>query len=92
MDSLTFMLLIAHVVAAILGMLMVLLRRLVHPVNYGVIGVSLDVLLQVLRTFERLAAELASMRFQRYVDSNMRRDVIPLDHLNMAVSPRTLQV
>lgn len=39
----------------------------------------LDVLLQVLRTLECLSTELTLVRFERDMDSNVRRDVITLD-------------
>lgn len=52
--------------------------------EYRVIGVSLDVLLEILRSFESLATEVALMRLQRDVDSDMRGDVITLDGGNAA--------
>lgn len=53
---------------------------------------SLNMLLEVLGTLKRLATELASMRLQRHMDSNVRCDMIAFDNLNMAVGPRALQV
>lgn len=73
-------------------MLVVWLGLLVHTIYDSVISMSLYVLLQVLRPFEGLGADRASMRLQRYVDSDMRRDVVTFDHLNMAITPRALQV
>ena len=80
------------VVSAILRMLVILLRRLVHAIDGSVISMSLHMLLQILRTFEGLATELAPMWLQRHMDSNVRSDVVAFDHLNMAVAPCTLQV
>lgn len=44
-----------------------------------VVGVGLDVLLEILRALEGLAAELALVGFERNVDANVRSDVITLD-------------
>lgn len=65
---------------------------LIDTVENGIIGMSFHVLLQVLRTLESLATELATMRFQGNMDSNVRSDMIALDNLNAAVRPRALQV
>lgn len=43
-----------------------------------VIGMGLDVLLQVLRSLERLATELALVRLERDVNTDVRSDVITL--------------
>jgi hypothetical protein len=40
---------------------------------------SLDMLLQVLRTLKRLATELTLVRLQGNVNTNVRGDVITLD-------------
>ena len=53
---------------------------------------SLDMFFEVLRTFERLSTEVATMRLQRYMDANMRCDVVTLYHRDVAVGPSTLQV
>lgn len=53
---------------------------------------SLDVLLQILWAFECLATEVALVRLQRDVDSNVRRDVITLYSRSTAVAPLTCQV
>ena len=45
----------------------------------GVVGMSLDVLLQVLGALERFAAEVALMRLQRNVNADVGRDVVTLD-------------
>lgn len=44
-----------------------------------VIGMGLDVLLQVLRTLEGLAAELTLVRLKGHVDTDVRGDVVSLD-------------
>ena len=48
--------------------------------------------LKVLRAFEGLATKLTSVGLQRYVDPDVRRNVVTFDHLNVAVGPCTLQV
>lgn len=58
----------------------------------GVIGMSLDVLLQILRAFERLAAEIALVRLEGNVYTNMRGDVITLHGGRAAVPPLASQV
>ena len=52
----------------------------------------LDVLLQVLRTLEGLAAELAAMGLQRDVNADVGGDVVAFDDLNTACAPRALQI
>jgi hypothetical protein len=54
--------------------------------------VGLHVLLQILGTLERLAAEVAFMRLQRNVDANVRSNVITLDCSGAAVTPLAGQV
>lgn len=44
-----------------------------------VVGMGLDVLLEILGTLERLAAEVALMRLKGNVNTDVRRDVVPLD-------------
>lgn len=44
-----------------------------------VVGVCLDMLLQILWTLEALATELTLVRFERNVDSDVRGDVVTLD-------------
>lgn len=41
------------------------------PKEHRVVGVGLDVFLEILRSLESLAAALASMWFQRNVDTNV---------------------
>lgn len=49
-------------------------------------------LLQVLGTLERLAAELTLVRLQGHMDADMRRDVITLDGSSPARVPLASQV
>ena len=49
-------------------------------------------LLQILGPLESLAAELAPMRFQGNMNSNMRSDMITLDHGYGAVTPGAGQI
>lgn len=60
--------------------------------NLRVISVSLDMLLQVLRTLEGLATEVALVRLQGDMDTNVRRDVVALDRGGTAGTPLTSQV
>lgn len=53
---------------------------------------SLDVLLQILRSLEGLATEVALVRLQGNVNTNMRRDVVTLHSRSSAVAPLTCQV
>lgn len=69
--SLTFVL-ITHVVSSVLVRVTVIrLRRLAHAIDHGVVSVSFDMLLEILRTLERLATELASMWFQGHMHSDV---------------------
>lgn len=52
---------------------------------------NLYMLLQILRTFEALAAHIAGMRFKRDMDTNMTCDMVSLDSLGIAISPGTSQ-
>ena len=52
--------------------------------QYRIISVSLDVLLKILRSLEGFATEVALMRLEGNVDSDMRGDVITLDGGNAA--------
>lgn len=52
----------------------------------------LDMLLQILRPLEGLAAELALVRLERNVNADMRGDVIALDRRRPARVPATGQV
>jgi hypothetical protein len=57
-----------------------------------VIGVSLDVLLEILRTLESFTAKVALMRLQWYVNADMRGNVITLDSGGAAVAPLARQI
>lgn len=62
------------------------------PDKYRVIGMRLDVLLQVLGALEGLATEVALVRLQRNMDANMRRDVVALDSCGAARVPLAGQI
>ena len=49
-------------------------------------------LFQILRTLESLAAEVAFVRLQRHVDTNVRGDVVALDRGGATVAPLARQV
>ena len=51
-----------------------------------------DMFLEILWTLEGLAAELAAMRFQWDVDTDVGGDVVAFDDLDATCSPRALQV
>jgi hypothetical protein len=53
---------------------------------------SFDVLLEILRTLERFATEIALVRLERDVDANVRSDVIALDRGRVAVTPAAGEV
>ena len=57
-----------------------------------VISVGLDMFLQILRTFECLATEVATMWLQRNVNANVGSDVISFDDVDAALTPHALQV
>jgi hypothetical protein len=52
----------------------------------------LDMLLQVLRTLERLAAELTLVRLERNMNTDVRGDVVSLDRSSSARVPLASQV
>lgn len=56
-----------------------------------IFSVSLDMLLQILRTFERLATRWTLVRLQWNVNANVRGDVISLDRRRLASSPLASQ-
>jgi hypothetical protein len=62
-----------------------------HPL-VRILGVRLDVLLEVLRSLEGLAAHFTFMRLQWDMHTNMRRDVITLHRGGIAVTPRTHKI
>jgi hypothetical protein len=47
--------------------------------------------LKILRTLEALATHVASVGFERNVDTNMAGNVVPFDCFGIAVSPGTCQ-
>ena len=53
---------------------------------------SLDVLLQVLGSLEGFTAEIALVRLQGNVNTDVRRDVVTLHSRSSAVAPLTCQV
>ena len=57
-----------------------------------VIGVRLDMLLQVLGTLEGLAAEITLVRLQGHVNADVRSDVVALDGGGPARIPHACQV
>jgi hypothetical protein len=71
---------------------MTLAARLRRAQEDGVVGVRLDVLLQVLWAFEGLPTKVALMRLQRDMDADVRRDVISLDGSSTAVAPTASEV
>jgi hypothetical protein len=70
--------------------IVVLRRRTAH--KHRIIGMGLDVLLQILRALERLSAKLALVRLERHVDPNVRSDVVALDGRGAAARPLTREV
>lgn len=48
---------------------------------------SLHMFLEILRTFETLAAEVAGVRFERDMDSDVTCDMVSLNSLGVAASP-----
>jgi hypothetical protein len=58
----------------------------------GIIGVRLHVLLQILWSLECFTAEIALVRLERDVHSNMRSDVITLDSSSPAVAPLACEI
>lgn len=58
----------------------------------GVVGMGLDMLLQVLRTLEGLAAKVALVRLERHMNADVRSDVITLDRRGAASAPLARQV
>ena len=53
---------------------------------------SLHVLLEILRSLESFAAEVAFVRLQRNVDADVRSDVIALDSGGAAVAPLASEI
>ena len=61
--------------------------RLRGAEQHGIVGVSLHVLFEILGTFESFTAEVALVRLQRNVDTDVRGDVVPLDSGGAAIAP-----
>ena len=57
-----------------------------------VVGVRLDVHLQILGTRESLTTEVALVRLQRDVNTNVRRDMVTLYSRSTTVAPLASQV
>lgn len=57
-----------------------------------VVGVSLYMFLEILRAFERFPTEVALMRLQWNVDTNMRGDMVTFHSGGAAVAPLASQV
>lgn len=57
-----------------------------------VVGVRLDVLLEILGALEGLAAEVALVRLEGHVNADVRSDVVALDRRGAAVTPLARQV
>lgn len=57
-----------------------------------VIGMGLNVLLQILRSLEGLAAEVTLVRFERDMNTNVRSDVITLHRSCATRVPLTSQI
>ena len=53
---------------------------------------SLNMLLQILRSLEGLAAEIAMMRLQWDMNANVRGYVVTLDNSDMTIAPSTSQI
>ena len=53
---------------------------------------GLDVLLQILRPLEGLAAKIAPMRLQRYMNADVRRDVVAFHNSDATGAPGTSEV
>ena len=58
----------------------------------GVIGMGLDMLLEILRALEGLATEVTLVRLQRHMNTDMRGDVVTLDSGSPARIPHARQV
>lgn len=66
--------------------------RLGRPGQHRIIGVGLDMLFEILRTLEGLAAEITLVWFKRDMHSNMGGDVIPFYGGGAAAAPLAGQV
>lgn len=59
-------------------------------VDYRVISMRLDMFFEVLRPLESLATKLASVRFQRNMNTDVGCDVVTLDDSDTTAPPITL--
>lgn len=75
-----------------LGTLRTTAIRLWRAEQHGIIGVSLDVFLQILGAFESFTAEVALVRLQGNVNTNMRSNVITLNRGSTAVAPLASEI
>ncbi len=93
-ESLTFILLLWVVTTVLLAILLATIAPVGPRVleNHGVIGMSLDMLFEILRPLEGLSAEIASMRLQGHMDTNVRGDVVAFHNINAATTPCTGEV
>lgn len=90
-ELLTLLLLLRVVTSILLTILLTTIAiRARVLVDHRVISMCLDMFLEVLRPFESLATELASVRFQRNMNTNVRRDVVTLDDSDTTAPPATL--
>jgi hypothetical protein len=71
---------------------MVMLEARLWGSDLRVIGMGLDVFLQILGTLEGLSTEVALVRLQGDMDTDMRGDVVALDCGGVAVAPLAGQV
>lgn len=60
--------------------------------DLGVVRMGLDMLLQILRALESLAAEVAFVRLKWHMNTNMGGNVITLDCCGVASAPLAGQV
>ena len=89
--NLTFVLLLCIEASILLAILLATIRTRILEI-YRVISVCLYMLLEILRPLKGLATEIASMRFQRNVNSNVRGDVVPFHDGNTTAAPCARQV
>lgn len=73
-------------------MMMMMLQSRLRRANLRVISMSLDMLLQILWTLKGLATEIALMRLERHMHTNVRGDVVALDSGSIARPPLASQV
>lgn len=69
-----------------------MLQSRLRRANLRVISMSLDMLLQILWTLKGLATEIALMRLERHMHTNVRGDVVAFDSGSIARPPLASQV